>query len=143
MLEVVRKLVLKFLAPDTIATSTVSERVSGLDHELGDDAVEDDTLEVAALRMTDEVLDCLRSLLREEPDVNVAERSVDGRGRSQGCSKRLHVSGCRCNCLLVACRALIEDIAIPRFISVEGVSLHSPTCMLERTAYSGSLRVNM
>lgn len=80
MLEVVRELILELLIPDTFTTSTIPERVSGLDHELGDDAVEDDTLEVAALRMTDEVLDRLRCLLREQSDVDIAERGVNSSG---------------------------------------------------------------
>ena len=127
--QIVVELILELPAPDTIATSTVTQRVSGLDHELGDDAVEDDTLKVAALRMPDEVLDCFRCLLREQSYVNIAECGVDSCGGSEWCSKHLRVSRRCSDCLLVSRRALIEDISVARLISEMKSQLRS-TCTL-------------
>ena len=65
MLEVVREFILKLMTPDGLSTGTIPQRVSRLNHELWNDTVEDDALEVAAARMPDEVLDGLGRLLRE------------------------------------------------------------------------------
>ena len=66
MFQFTGELILKLSTPDTVATCTVTQRVSGLDHELRDDTMEDDALVVATARMTNEVLDRLRRLLWEQ-----------------------------------------------------------------------------
>jgi hypothetical protein len=56
-------LVLKFLAVDAAAAAAGAGRVTALDHEVGDDAVEDDSIVVAALGELLEVLDRLGRVL--------------------------------------------------------------------------------
>lgn len=46
--------------------------------------MEDDTLKVARLRMSDEVLDRLRGLNWEQPHVDVAKGGMDGCGGGEG-----------------------------------------------------------
>ena len=116
MLEIIGELVLELAVPDGRPTSTVAKRVSGLDHKLRNHAVEDDTLVVATARMTDEVLHRFWCLLREEPDVNVAERGVDrrrvGDRRRPGLLRRRRGY----YQLFFASRPLVEDITVARFI---------------------------
>lgn len=160
VLQIVRKLVLKIAVPDARPAGAVSERVACLDHELGDDTVEDDAVVVRAPRVADEVFHCLGSLLREQPEVHVTQRRVDRRG---GCERR---RARRCgrrgggDCLFLARRALIEDVAVAGFraaVSVENRHRRGPNVKVrtrrkrekrgswrsEMGTYSGSLRVNM
>jgi hypothetical protein len=51
--------VFEFLAVDGAASSTGAGGITGLDHEVRDDAVEDDIVVVSALREGREVLACL------------------------------------------------------------------------------------
>jgi hypothetical protein len=55
-------LVFEFLAVNGAASSAGAGRVTGLDHEIGDDAMEDDVVVVSALRKGREVLACLEWL---------------------------------------------------------------------------------
>lgn len=84
MLEVIAKLILKFMPPDRLSSGAITQRVARLDHELGDHTVEQDALEVPAAGVSDEVLDGFRCLLREESHVYVAHRGVYRRGVSDG-----------------------------------------------------------
>jgi len=79
VLQIVTELVLKLFPPDALATGTISERVSGLNHEFWNDAVEDHALEVSASGVTDKVLDRQWGLLWEQSEVDVPERRVDRR----------------------------------------------------------------
>ena len=79
VLQIVTELVLKLVPPDAFAAGTVSERVSGLNHEFRNDAVEDHAFEVSAPGVTDKVLDRQWGLLWEQPEVDVSERCVDRR----------------------------------------------------------------
>ena len=45
--KIIREFVFEFVAPDGSAAGTITQRVASLNHELGDHAVEDDTLKVA------------------------------------------------------------------------------------------------
>lgn len=84
VLQIVAKLIFKLLSPDAFAAGTVSKGVSGLDHEFWDDAVEDHAFEVPASGVTDEVLDCERRLLGEQPEVDISESRVDSRFVGEG-----------------------------------------------------------
>ena len=84
MPKIVRKLVFKLAVPDACPARAVAEGVARLDHELGNDAVENHVVVVPATRVSDEILDGLRRLLREQAHVHVPERSVDRRGRREG-----------------------------------------------------------
>ena len=79
VLQIVTELIFKLFSPNALAPGTVSEGVSGLDHEFRNDAVEDHALEVSASSVTDEILNGQRSLLREQPHVDVPDRRVDRR----------------------------------------------------------------
>lgn len=82
--ELVCELVFELAAPDGSPSSAVAQGVSGLDHELGNDTVEDDALEVSAARMTHEVLHRLRGLLGEKAEMHVSQRRVDRRAVRKG-----------------------------------------------------------
>jgi len=160
VLQIVRKLVLEIAIPDARPAGAISERVACLDHELWDDAVEDDAVVERAPGVTDKVLHRLGSLLREQPEVHVTQRRVDRRGRcerrrARRCGRR--GGGDR---LLLARRALIEDVAVAGFraaVSVENRHRRGPVSKpvhrekekkrwswrSEMGTYSGSLRVNM
>ena len=84
MLEVVRELILKLPIPDGRPASTVSQRVSSLDHELRDDTVEDDTLVVSAACVANKVLHSLWRLLGKQAKVHVPNGRVDSSGISDG-----------------------------------------------------------
>lgn len=77
MSKVIRELVLEFLAPNGCTTRPIAQRVSSLNHELGDDTMEDDSFEITAPCMAHEILHSFGSLRREQSDVYVSERSVD------------------------------------------------------------------
>ena len=70
MLRIIAGLTFKLLAPNAFAPAAASEGVSSLDHEFQNDRMEDFPFEVPALRVTDEVLDRQRRLLREQPDMS-------------------------------------------------------------------------
>lgn len=55
--QIVTELVLKLFPPNAFTSGTVSEGVTGLDHEFRNDAVEDYAFEVSASGVADEVLD--------------------------------------------------------------------------------------
>ena len=116
MLQIFRKLVFKLVVPDARPARAIAKWVARLDHELGDHAVEDDAVVVPAPRVAHEVLHGLGSLLWEQPQVHVAQRRVDRRGRRERCRARRRCgrrgSGDR---LLFPRRALVEDIAVARF----------------------------
>lgn len=57
--EVGMDLVFEFLAVDGAASSAGAGGITGLDHKVGDDAVEDDIVVVSALREGREILACL------------------------------------------------------------------------------------
>lgn len=84
MPKIVRKLVFEIAVPDACSASAVAERVTRLDHELGNDTVENHVVVVPAARVSDEVLDGLGRLLREQAHVHVPECGVDRRGRGKG-----------------------------------------------------------
>ena len=84
MPKIVRKLVFKLAVPDACSARAVAKGVARLDHELGNDTVENHVVVVPATRVSDEVLDGLGRLLREQAHVHVPERSVDRRGRREG-----------------------------------------------------------
>ena len=57
-------------------THAVAERVARLQHELGNDAVEEHVVVVALACQAHKVLHGLRHLVRKEPQVDVAHRGV-------------------------------------------------------------------
>ena len=112
--EVVGKLVFEFAVPDARSARAVAEGVAGLDHELGNDAVEDHAVVVSAVRVSDEVLDGLGRLLREQAHVHVPKRRVDRRGRCEGRGVQRRSGRGGGNRLLFARRALVEDVSVAR-----------------------------
>lgn len=74
MLQVVANLVLEFLAVDRAASSTGAGGIAGLNHKVGDDAVEDHIVVIASLRKGSEVLatlvrDCQFKMLATDTEV--------------------------------------------------------------------------
>ena len=59
------ELILELVPPDGRPSGAIPERVTGLDHEILDDAVEEHSVVVPVRRMRREVLDRLRALLGE------------------------------------------------------------------------------
>mmetsp|Transcript_10988 Transcript_10988/g.20214 ORF Transcript_10988/g.20214 Transcript_10988/m.20214 type:complete len:217 (+) Transcript_10988:243-893(+) len=74
--QVSMELVLELPAPDRLAARPVAQRVSALDHEVLDHAVEDGFVVIAVFRVHDEVLARLRTLLREQHEGHVAHGRV-------------------------------------------------------------------
>lgn len=63
MLQIAANLVLEFFAVDRAASAAGAGRITGLDHEVGDNAVEDDIVVVASLCESGKVLAGLDSLI--------------------------------------------------------------------------------
>lgn len=72
VLERSRDLVFEFFAVDGLASATGTGGVAGLDHEVGDDAVEDDIVVVSALGKGSEVFAGTRGMVVVEFDDDVA-----------------------------------------------------------------------
>ena len=115
MLQLVRELVLEFTIPDARPARAVPERVARLDHKLWNHAMEEHAVVVPAPCMANEILHRLGRLLREQPQVHVAQRRVDRSGRRE--RRRTRRSGRRGggDRLLLARRALIKYISVARF----------------------------
>jgi len=126
VLQIVRKLVRKLVVPDARPTRAIAKWVARLDHELGDHAVEDDAVVVPAPCVAHEVLHGLGSLLREQPQVHVAQRRVDRRGRCERCRARRRCGRRGGDRLLFARRALVEDIAVAGFRATLSVESGEP-----------------
>src|SRR5690606_35565422 len=73
-LQLRRALVLERLAPDRLPAAAGAGRVAALDHEVRDDAVEDDAVVVAVFDVGDEILASERSDLRVELELDLALR---------------------------------------------------------------------
>ena len=144
MFKLIRELVLELPSPDRVAASAVSKRVARLDHELWNHAMEDDAFEVAAARVTDEVLDGLWCMLGEESNVDVTFTGMNRRGFCGGrWSIYLRWCGSRCR-LLVPGRPFVEDIAVALVFHVPGKdNEHLTACAKLITTYSGSVCVNI
>lgn len=83
-----------------------------MDHEFRNDGMEDGVFEVSALNATNELFQSKRSLLGEQPDVDVPECRADLRfvGKwLRACA--LGRSGC-CNCPSLSCGTLVENALI-------------------------------
>lgn len=119
MLELIRELVLELFAPDRRPARAIAQRVARLYHELRNDAVEDHALKVATPRVAHKVLDGLRGLLREEPEVHVAERRVDRRAVGDGRRPASDCRSCGSDGLLLASGSLVEDVAIAGLVPVQ------------------------
>mmetsp|Transcript_10932 Transcript_10932/g.27630 ORF Transcript_10932/g.27630 Transcript_10932/m.27630 type:complete len:486 (+) Transcript_10932:299-1756(+) len=99
------KFILKIMSPNTLATGTVTPRIAGLNHKVADHAVEEQTVVVAVLAVSDKVLAGLWSFFGEELQMNVTQRGVQ---------RHLTVHfAVLCECLCARCRrrTLIENIA--------------------------------
>ena len=126
--EVVGELVFKFTVPDARSARAVAEGVARLNHELGNDAVEDHAVVVSAARVSNEVLDGLRCLLREKAHVHVPERCVDRRRRCEGRGVQRRSGRGSGDRLLFARRTLVEDVSVTR------LRVTVPICQVERPA---------
>lgn len=127
MFQIVREFILELSVPNRCSACAIAQRVTGLDHKLGNHSVEDHPLEVSTARVTHEVLYSLGGLLREEAHMNVSERRVD---RGGVCERGWAPSGDRssgCDVLLFSGRTLVKDVSVARF----GV----PTKMERRVQY--------
>ena len=142
MFQVITEFIFKVFPPYASASCAITERVSGLDHKLRNDAVEDYTIVVTALRMPDEILNSLGCLLREQSEMNITLRRVNSRGRCQR-SKDI-----RCWCsssdgLFFARWSFIEYVTVTRLI-IPAKQLERATApKLTRNTYSGWSRVNI
>ena len=116
MLQVIRKFILELLVPDRCSPSTVSQRISSLDHELRNDTVEDYALVVTAARVSHEVLHRFRGLLREKAKMHVSERRMYRRTVRHRRRATLDRGCGGSNGLLFARWPLIEDITVTRLI---------------------------
>ena len=108
----IRKLIFEFLSPDTRSSSSITQRVSSLDHELGNNTMEDNTLEIPAARVSNKVLHSFGCLLGEQPDVDIAFGGVDRSGVGYvggpcGC-----VGDGGCHSLFFSTWSLVEDVTI-------------------------------
>jgi hypothetical protein len=88
-------------------------RITSLDHEFLDNAVEDHTFKASALGMTDKVHNGQRRLLWEQPDVDIPKRCVDCTSpigeRRRACGLQHHEC---CSCPFLSCGALTENVSI-------------------------------
>jgi hypothetical protein len=117
MFEIIGKFIFKLFTPNRRTTSTVSEWISSLYHEFGYDAMEYNAFEVSATCMTDEVLDSLGCLLREQSHMYITKGGMNRCGirqRRWTGSARSWRGGS--NVLLLTGRSLVEDITIIRFV---------------------------
>mmetsp|Transcript_11986 Transcript_11986/g.15781 ORF Transcript_11986/g.15781 Transcript_11986/m.15781 type:complete len:213 (-) Transcript_11986:35-673(-) len=104
MAEVPVKLVFKLGPPDGLPTSTITERVPGLNHEPLDHAVEEQPIVVPIAGVNGKVFDGLRALDAEELDVNIAHGGSDDRFLAEnGRLLRLHHH-------LLSSGSLVEDV---------------------------------
>jgi len=71
--------ILEAVAPNALAAAAGTGGVAALDHEVPDDAVKDQAVVVAVLRMCHEVLTGFRGLLRKETDGNIPHIGVHDR----------------------------------------------------------------
>jgi hypothetical protein len=110
--EIVGKLVFELAVPDACSARAVAEGVARLDHELGDDTVENHVVVVPAARVSDEVLNGLGRMLREQTQVHVPERRVDRRRRREGRCVRGRGRRRGGDRLLFARRTLVEDVSV-------------------------------
>lgn len=81
--------------------------------------MEDNALEVSRLGVADEVLDGFGCLRWEEPHMDIAKGGVDGGGRGEGGGERFCEGIGGGDGLDFACRALVENIAVARFVISE------------------------
>ncbi len=141
MPQIVRKFILKLAPPDRVPARPVPERVARLDHKLGNNAVEDHALKVAAPRMTDKVLHGLGRLLREQAHVDVAEcrvhcRRVGERRWAIGCN-----GSSRRDILFLTCGTLVEYISFAFLVvTIQGCRYEQKN---QRQDTYGSERVKM
>ena len=85
--------------------------------------MEDHAFEVSASSVTNEILDGQRSLLREQPDVNIPKRRVNCRfvgERRWACALRR--GGCR-DRLFLSRRTFVENIAVVTGFIPESLSV--------------------
>lgn len=80
MPKIVMELIFELSTPNRSSTRSISEWIPGLNHELWNDTMENDTLEVATPRMSHEVLYSFRCLLRKQAHVYIAHSCVYGGG---------------------------------------------------------------
>lgn len=76
MLQVIREFIFELPSPDGISPRTITERITSLDHELWDHAMENDPVEVATPRVADKVLYGFWCLGREQPEMYVPHGRV-------------------------------------------------------------------
>mmetsp|Transcript_7364 Transcript_7364/g.22768 ORF Transcript_7364/g.22768 Transcript_7364/m.22768 type:complete len:240 (-) Transcript_7364:1190-1909(-) len=78
------ELVLKLMTPDGGASCAIAERVSRLNHEALDDAVEDDAIVVAVACVRHKVLHRLRALVWKQLEVDLAVGRIDADAARKG-----------------------------------------------------------
>ena len=142
MFQVIREFVFKVFPPYASASCAITERVSGLNHKLRNDTVEDYTIVVTALRMPGEILDSLRRLLREQSEMNITLRRVNSRGRCQRSKgiRRWCSSG---DGLFFARWSFIEYVTVTRLVIPAKQLKRATTPKLAKNTYSGWSRVNI
>lgn len=78
VLELASNLVLEFLAVDGASSSAGAGGITGLDHEVGDDAVEDDIVIVASLSKDRKVLASLSEIIKRKVSGRSNDTQVGG-----------------------------------------------------------------
>src|SRR5690348_13489387 len=66
------ELILEFLPPNTFSTSTISQRITTLNHKLPDHSMENGVVVISLLRMHNEVLDGFRGSVWEEANMDIS-----------------------------------------------------------------------
>mmetsp|Transcript_36226 Transcript_36226/g.61099 ORF Transcript_36226/g.61099 Transcript_36226/m.61099 type:complete len:235 (+) Transcript_36226:285-989(+) len=120
MAKRLRKLVLKLRSPNGCSTRAVSQRISSLQHEALDDAVDEQVVVVAVLAVAREVLNRLRALLGVQLEVDVSEGGVYGGpgGEVGGGQRRDVLRGDELLCVGL----LVEDVAAHGGVHVVGLA---------------------
>lgn len=116
MLQIITKLILKFISPNTRSTCSVTEWISRLNHEFGYDTMENDALEITTSCMSNKVFNSFWCLLWKETYIDITEcgmncSRIGNRRRTNGVP-----NCCCCNRLFFARRAFVKDIAVARFV---------------------------
>ena len=107
VLQVVSQLVFELVSPDRGATRAIAVRVTGLDHEAFDHAMEDMRVVVAVAAVSHEVFNCLGAVLRVELQIDLSHGRVEDSLVRQGFCRRAQA----CLCVDILAGLLVKDVS--------------------------------